>query len=187
MATLSNTDLRTGVVYQDGAEVYTVLKYTHQFRGRGGGIVRVKVRNLKTGAVQEKTYRGNEKVESVDTQKKSVQYLYSDEKNATFMNTTSYEQCTLSLDQLGDAHRFLSEGQKVIALFLEDKPVSIEIPKIVELAIARTEPGVKGDTANSPTKKATLENGLEVDVPLFSEKGDTIKVNTDTGEYISRA
>lgn len=149
--------------------------------------MRVKVSNLRTGSVLEKTYRGNEKVESVDTRKSSVVYLYSDSENATFMTAESYEQFSLPVDSLGDSLKFLSEGQKVVALYLEDKPIAIEIPKTVELTVAHTIPGVKGDTANNPTKKATLENGLEIDVPLFTKVGDKVKVNTDTGNYISRA
>lgn len=187
MATLSNTDLRNGTVFKDGNDYFSVIKYEHSFRGRGGGIVRVKVRNLHTGATQEKTYRQNEKVESADTRKSSAQYLYSDGDLAHFMETETFEQFTLPCDAIGEGLKFLKEGEKTLALFLEDKPVSIEIPKVVELKIANTEPGVKGDTANNPTKKAVLENGLNVDVPLFVKPGEVIKVNTDTGTYVSRA
>ena len=186
MASLSNTDLRNGTVYKDGDEVYTVLKYEHKFRGRGGGIVKVKVRNLRTGSVQEKSYRENEKVETVDTRKATVQYLYSDGGTAHLMDAQTFDQFTMSKDELGDAGLYLKEGEKVVALFLEDKPVGIEIPKVVELKITQTSPGEKGNTANNPTKKATLENGMEIDVPLFSKAGDMLKVNTDSGTYVSR-
>ena len=187
MATLSNTDLRNGTVYKDGDEVYTVLKYEHKFHGRGGGIVKVKVRNLRTGGVQEKSYRENEKVETVDTRKATVQYLYSDGDTAHLMDAQTFDQFTMAKDDLGDAALYLKEGEKIIALFLEDKPVAVEIPKAVDFKITHTTPGAKGDTANNPTKKATLENGMEIDVPLFSKEGDVVKVNTDTGSYVSRA
>jgi elongation factor P len=186
MATLSNTDLRNGTVFKDGGDVYSVVRYEHSFRGRGGGIVKVRVRNLHTGNIQEKTYRQNEKVESVDTKKSSAQFLYSDGKDAHFMDTDSYEQFTLPLNDLGEGKKYLKEGDKIIVLYLEEKPVSVEIPRVVELKVSNTVPGVKGDTANNPTKKATMENGLVVDVPLFVKEGDAIKVNTDSGTYISR-
>lgn len=187
MATLSNTDLRNGTVFRDGDDVYSVLKYEHKVRGRGGAVAKVKVRNLLTGSIQERSYRDNEKVDSVDTRKSGAQYLYSDGSEVHFMDGDTYEQFTLGVDALGDSIKFLKEGEKVIVLFLEDDPVAVEIPKVVELAIAHTVPGVKGDTANNPTKKAKMENGLEVDVPLFSKVGDVVKVNTDTGTYVSRA
>lgn len=187
MATLSNTDLRNGTVFKDGGEIYSVVKYEHSFRGRGGGIVKVRVRNLHTGNIQEKTYRQNEKVESVETRKSSAQYLYSDGRDAYFMDTDSYEQFTLLVNDLGDGRKYMKEGDKTIVLYLEDRPVSIEIPKVVELEVEATIPGVKGDTANNPTKKATMENGLVVDVPLFVKEGDVIKINTEAGTYISRA
>ena len=186
MSVYSNTDLRNGVVFKDGGEVYSVIKYEHNFRGRGSGVVKVRVRNLRTGNVLEKAYRQNQSVESVDTHKSNVQYLFQDGTNVTFMDAQTYEQFVMPLEALGDSLRYLKEGEKVVALYIESDPVSIEIPKTVELAIAQTEPGVKGDSANNPTKRATLENGLEVDVPLFAKVGDVIKINTETGGYLGR-
>lgn len=187
MATLSNTDLRNGVVFQDVGEVYSVLKYIPSVRGRGSSIVRVKVRNLRSGSIQELTYRNNEKVKSVDTRRNSVQYLYSDLSIACFMNSETYEQVEMPLDLVRDSIKYLKESEKVIILYLDDDPVSIEIPKIVELEIKYTEPAVKGNTVTSSMKKAKMENELEVNVPMFFKVGDKIKVNTDTGDYVSRA
>lgn len=187
MASLSNTDLKNGVVFKDGGEVFTVIRYEHNFRGRGGSVVKVKVRNIKTGGVQEKSFRQNEKVEAVDTFKRTVQYLYSDGTNGYFMDQDTFEQMEMPLGMIEDQLKYLKEGEKVVALFLEEKPLSIEIPMKVTLKIEYTEPAVKGNTANNAMKKAKLENGLEVEVPLFLNIGDVIKVNTETGTYISRA
>jgi elongation factor P len=187
MATLSNTDLRKGVVFEDGGNIYVVLEYASVVRGRGSSIVKVKVRNVETGSIQELTYRDNEKVEAVDMRRKSVQFLYANENNAYFMDNETYEQISLPVESIEDSLKYLTESEKVIALYLDEEPVSIEIPKVVELEIKYTEPGVKGDTATNASKDAKLENDLVVKVPLFLEKGDKIKVNTDSGEYIARA
>lgn len=187
MATLSNTDLRNGTVYEDGGDVYVVIKYSPSTRGRGSSIVRVRVRNLKTGNVLEKTYRDNEKVESADTRRVSVQYLYKDTSNAFFMDGQTYEQFSMPLEAVGDCIEYMKDGEKVIVLYLDDSPISVEIPKSVVLEIKHTEPAVKGNTATNAMKKATLENDLVVDVPLFSKNGDKVKINTDTGTYVSRA
>lgn len=184
---LSNTDLRRGVVFQDGGEIFVVLNYASSVRGRGSSIVKLKIRNLKTGNVLEKSYRANEKVESVDTQRTNVQYLYSEGESANFMNSETFEQFSIPMEEVGESVKYLNEGEKVIVLLVEGKPVSIEIPKKVEMEIKYTEPAVKGNTATNAMKKAKLQNGLEVDVPLFSKVGDRIKINTDTGEYVSRA
>lgn len=187
MAALSNTDLRNGVVFQDGGEVYSVLKYIPSVRGRGSSIVKVKVRNLRSGSIQELTYRNNEKVKSVDTQRISVQYLYSDSSTACFMNSETYEQVEIPLELVGDLIKYLKESEKIRVLYLDGDPVSIEIPKIVELEIKETEPAIKGNTVTNSVKKATMENDLEVKVPLFAKVGDKVKINTDTGDYVSRA
>jgi elongation factor P len=187
MATLSNTDLRRGVVFEDNGNVYIVTNYSSTVRGRGSSIVKVKVRNVKTGNVQELSYRDNEKVEAVDMSRKTVQYLYTNESRAYFMDTETYEQFSMPVETIEESLQYLSESQKVIALYLEDEPVSIEVPPVVELKVKYTEPAIKGDTATNAMKDAEMENGLSVKVPLFIEKGDQLKINTDSGEYVSRA
>ncbi|MEA3356910.1 MAG: elongation factor P [Patescibacteria group bacterium] len=186
MALLSNNDLRKGVVFKHDSDVFVVLKYEHCFRGRGSGLVKLRVRNIKTGAVTEKKYREGDKISSVDTRKSTIQYLYTDVKNAVFMDMQTFEQFELPEEMLSESLKYLKEGEKVIALYLNDKVVSIEVPGVVNLAIEYTEPAVKGDTANNAVKKATLENGLEINVPLFSKVGDIVKINTESGEYIAR-
>lgn len=186
MAVYSNTDLKNGVVFRDDGEVYSVVKYEHNFRGRGSGVVKVRVRNLRTGNVIEKAYRQNQSVEAVDTHRQNVQYLFKDATHATFMHADTYEQFTMPIDSIGEGIKYLKEGETVVALYLEEDPASIEIPKTVELSVSQAEPGAKGDSANNPTKKATLENGLSVDVPLFVKVGDIVKINTETGVYLGR-
>jgi elongation factor P len=186
MAKLTNTDLKRGVVFEDKGTIYKVLKYSSVVRGRGSSIVKVKVREIKTGNVQEFTYRDNEKVESVDMKKRTVQFLYADKQRANFMNNETYEQFSLGKDVINDELQYLAEGEKVIALFLDGEPVSIEVPSVVELEVEYTEPAIKGDTATNAMKDAEMKNGLVVKVPLFIDKGDKLKINTDSGEYVSR-
>ncbi len=172
---------------KDGEDIYSVLKSEHNFRGRGSGITKLKVRNLRTGSVQEKTYRSNQKLEEVDALRKTVQYLYSDGSVATFMDPDSFEQFEIPFKSISASIKFLKEGEKVIVLFIEEKPVSVELPATVELKVAETEPATKGDTATNAMKKAKMETGLEVDVPLFVKNGDVLKINTESGTYVSRA
>lgn len=186
MATLSNTDLKNGTVFKQDGNIYMVLKYDNIVRGRGSSIVKVKVRDIESGNVYEKTFRDNETVEEADVRRQNVQYLFADDSYATFMNVETYNQFTLSVESLGDSYKYLKEGEKVIALYVDEKPVSIEIPKSIDLEVKYTEPAVKGNTATNAMKPAKVGNDLEVKVPLFIEVGDTVKINTESGEYISR-
>lgn len=184
---LSNTDLRKGVIFQDGGEYFQVLKYDHVVSGRGGAVGKVKVKNLKTGSITIKSYTKNDKVEEVDTARKTMQYLYSDDTSAYFMDSDTYEQISLKKEVVEDEIQYLSDGEKVVMLFIDDEPISVEIPKSVELKINYTEPAVKGNTSTGAMKEAKLENGLKIQVPLFIKSGDVVKINTDTGEYVSRS
>jgi elongation factor P len=184
---LSNTDLRKGVIFQDGGEYLQVLKYDHVVSGRGGAVGKVKVKNLKTGSITIKSYTQNDKVEEVDTTKKTMQYLYSDDTLSFFMDSQTYEQISLKRDVVEDDIQYLSDGEKVVMLFVEEEPISVEIPKSVELKVEYTEPAVKGNTSSGAMKEAKLVNGLKTQVPLFIKTGDVVKINTDTGDYVSRA
>lgn len=186
MAVLSYTDLRNGVVYTDNGETYIVLKYEHNKQGRGSATVKVKVRNLKTGAITVKSYKAGDKVESADVSKESAQYLYDDEHNAYFMDMETFGQYAMSLEDIGDQHGFLTEGEKVIVQKLEGEPISLDIPKTVELKVDYTEPAVAGNTSSGAMKVAKLETGLEINVPLFVDIGDVLIVNTESSEYVSR-
>lgn len=181
------TDLKNGTTFLDNGKPYRVIKYTHVKIGRGGAIVRVSVRNLESGSVEEKTFSANVKVEDVQTFKRNLQFLYADGKVATFMDPKTYEQVEITTDILESELPYVKEGETVTILFWEDKPLSIDIPPKVILTVADTPPGVKGNSATNMFKQASLENGLNVKVPLFINKGDKVVVDTRTGEYVERA
>lgn len=187
MANLLNSNqLRNGTVYVDGRDVLSVIRYQHIKHGRGQAVIRVKVRNILSGVISEKTYDPNLRLEEAEVSKRSAQMLYVDDSQAYFMDNDSYEQFSLQIDQIIDSLKYMNEGQKVVAMFLDGKPVSIELPKSVELEVTDAVDAVAGDSATSANKKVVLSTGLEVDVPLFVKKGDILKINTDTGEYVSR-
>jgi elongation factor P len=184
---LSNTDLRNGVVFKDGGNTYQVLKFELKKRGRGSSNVKVKARDLNSGAIIEKTYGGNESVEEVDLTRSNAQYLYADASAGYFMDAYTFEQFELPMNSVKDMIDYIKEGQKVIVLKLDGKAAAIEIPKSVDLKVEYTEPAVKGDTSGGALKNAKLETGVTVKVPLFINTGDVIKVNTDLGTYTSKA
>lgn len=186
MAVLSNTELRNGVVYTEGGETFIVLKYEHNKQGRGSATVKVKVKNIKTGAITIKSYKGGDKVESADVTSENSQFLYDDGTDAYFMNDETFEQYSISLDMIEDQIGFMKEGQKVFVKKLEDEPISLELPKKIELVVEYTEPAVAGNTSSGAMKVAKLETGKEINVPLFVSTGDIIVVNTETKEYVSR-
>jgi elongation factor P len=184
---LSISEIKTGKVIQISGEPFVVLKTDHHKMGRGGAVLKVKLRNLISGAILDKTYQGNDKAEAAETEKRKANFMYLDQSQANFMDNQSYEQFSLSLDQLGNKAAFLKEGADVEILYFEDKPVALELPVKVALKVTSAPPGVRGNSAGSVTKQVELETGLKVNVPLFINEGDIIKVNTDTGEYVERA
>ncbi|MBU6389335.1 elongation factor P [Patescibacteria group bacterium] len=184
---LGITDLKTGTAIDLEGDPYVVLSYQHSKLGRGGAILRTKLRNLRSNAVVEMTFKGGDKFEEATLQKKSCSYLYSDSDGYAFMDSATFEQFSLSQDEVGDKSRFLKEGGEVQILFYEDKPVSIDLPIKMEFEVTHTEPGVRGDTAQGGTKPATLETGAVITVPLFVKIGDIIRVNTVEGSYVERA
>lgn len=186
MAYLESTQLRKGTVFKHQGKVYIVLNYKHVKKGRGLATVKLKVRDIEGGASLEETFTSNEKVESADVSHKSAQYLYSDDKYSHFMDSKEYSQFHIDNTLLEWERNFLTEGQKIIALLLENRAISIKVPKKVKLHVTYTEPGVIGNTAGSATKDAKLETGFHIQVPLFIKKEDKIVVNTDTGRYVSR-
>jgi len=182
----STADFRGGFTIRIDGEIWSILDYQHVKMGRGGAIVRTKMKNIKTGRVLEKTYRSGEKVVEVTVQRKKMQYLYRDNDLFVFMNTETYDQISVAADLVGTAERFLKEGENIDLSFDGDTPVYIELPTAVELTITQTDPGLKGDTASGGGKPATVETGATVTVPLFLSEGDKIKVDTRTGDYIER-
>jgi elongation factor P len=180
------TDLRAGIVFKDSQGVWEVSEYKHIKMGRGGATIRIKVKNLKTGATLEKTYNSGQRVEDTQVTKKKGQYLYSDAQNAVFMDSATFEQFSLSKQVLAGKEVFLKEGETYDLLVVDDQVISVELPKLVVLAVAETGPGVRGDTVSNVYKPATLENGLVLKVPLFINQGDKVKVDTRTQEYVER-
>ncbi len=184
---INATDLKNGVDFLDKNQPYRVIKYNHIKLGRGGAVVRVLARNLENGAIEEKTFSSNIKVEEVQIFKRKLQFLYNEDKNAVFMDPTTYEQIEIPNKVIEKELPFIKEGEEVTLLFWEDKPLSIDIPPKVILSVSETSPGVKGNSATNIFKQATLENGMNIKVPLFINVGDKIVVDTRTGEYIERA
>lgn len=180
------TELKNGTTFLLNGVPFKVEKYRHQKIGRGGANVKLTLRNLKTGGQQQRTLNSSHKVEEIATIKKPLQYLFNDQSGATFMDPDSYEQVEIPASVLGDDLSFVKEGQNVDVLFLEDKPLSVDIPPKVTLRVESTTPGVKGNSATNIYKPAELENGLKLKVPLFINQGDKVKVDTRTGEYVER-
>jgi elongation factor P len=181
------TDLKTGTIYKEDNAPQLVLKYEHIKVARGGANVKVKTRNLITDHVLERSYLATEKVESADTITKNTQYLYED-KGYVFMDPETYEQVELNKSAVyKEQAKFLKEGEPVQLLFFEGKPVSLELPRTMIFEVEYTEPGFKGNTVSNVQKDAKLDNGATVKVPTFIKIGDRVKINTSTGEYVSKA
>lgn len=183
---ISTADFRAGLTIEHNGNLYQVLEYQHVMRGRGSAFVRAKLRNLRTSTVVEQTFSAGEKMEQAFVERRPSQFLYRQGDEYIFMDTETYEQTTLSADWLRDAHGYLKEGQDLTLLSYRDESLGVELPTTVELKVAQTDPGLRGDTATGGTKVATLETGASVRVPLFITEGETIRVNTHTGEYIER-
>ncbi|TKJ30197.1 MAG: elongation factor P [Chloroflexi bacterium B3_Chlor] len=183
---ISATDLRKGVTFELNGDLHRVLEYQHSYIGRGSANVRTKLRNLRTGRTVERTFGASEKFLEVRLELRQVQYLYRDGDLYYFMDTETYEQPALAAEALEDKVNYLKEGLVLSLSMFEGQPVETELPVTVELEVTETDPGVKGDTATGATKRATLETGLVVQVPLFVEQGDIIRVDTRTGEYLTR-
>ena len=180
------TDLKKGVVCQIDSQPYRVIDYNQKVMGRGGSIVNVKLKNLITGAVIPKTFKGQDKIEPAEVTSKTVQYLYNDGSVFFFMDPNSFEQFELSADLVDESKNFMKEGDELALQFFDGKVITVEMPKNVYLEVTYTEVVVKGDTTSSVLKDATLETGAVVKVPAFIKVGDIISVDTSTGEYRER-
>lgn len=187
MATYSTNQFKNGLKIILDNDPCSITDNVVVKPGKGQAFNRVKVKNLKTGRVLERTFKSTESVEAADVDEMNVEYLYSDGEQWHFMEPTSYEQYAASEVAVGDAAKWI-KGQEVCVMVLwNGEPISITPPNFVELTVAQTDPGLKGDTAQGATKPATLETGTEVKVPLFVDEGDVLKIDTRTGEYVSRA
>ena len=182
----SPTDLKKGVVIQLESQPYRVVEYNQKVVGRGGSIVSVKVKNLVTGALLPKTFKGQDKIEPAEVVNKKVQYLYNDGEDFHFMDPESFEQFQLSKDIIDEAAGYLKEADELNLQFFDGKVINVELPKNVWLKVIYTENAVKGDTTSSVLKDAQLETGITVKVPAFIKENDVISVDTSTGEYRER-
>ena len=182
-----STDLKTGVIFKENNAPFIVLKYEHVKSARGAAVVKVKVRNLLTDQVLLKSYVATSRIEDADVRKQSATYLYKEGNSFVFMDPDTYEQIPMTQETLGDSVKFLKEGEKVMVMYFEDQPVSIQLPASMTFEVTYTEPGFKGNTVSNAYKDATLENGTNIKVPPFIKIGDIIKVNTETEEYVSKA
>jgi elongation factor P len=183
---LSITNLRKGTVFQLDGVPYRVVDYKQKVMGRGGSIVNVRIKSLLDGKVLDKTFKGNEQVDSAEVINRPVQYLYNDGANFFFMDTDSFEQFEMSADDMEDKLGFMKEGDMVTAQLFDGRVINIELPKNLPLKVAYTEDAVRGDTSSAITKDATLETGLVIKVPAFIKQGDLISVSTETGAYRER-
>jgi elongation factor P len=186
--TVSTNDLKNGMTLDiAGDGLFSVVEFQHVKPGKGGAFVRTKLKNVRTGAVIERTYRADEKLEQAIIDKREMQYLYRDSEHYVFMDNVSYDQLHVEPSALGDAPGYLKEGDSVILQMYGTEIVGVDLPAAVVLAVTATEPGVQGDRVSGARKPATLETGLVVQVPLFVNEGDSLKIDTRSGEYVTRA
>ncbi len=182
----TTSDFRRGLKIEWEGKPYEVLEYQHSKVAKGQATVRTKLRDLITGRVLEVNFRSGDRFEKPDLEERQMQYLYKEDDRYVFMDLEDYDQVYLHEDQLGDAWKFLQESISVTVLYYRGKPIGVELPNTVELRVVETEPGVRGDTVSGGSKPAKLETGAVVQVPLFINEGDVIRVDTRTGEYVER-
>lgn len=184
---ISSNDFRTGVTIKIDGEVYTVVEFLHVKPGKGAAFVRTKIKNVRTDAVLERTFRAGEKVETAHIERREMQYLYGAGDSHHFMDTVTFEQLALTTDQLGKNLNYIVENMTITMFVHEGSLLGIEVPNFVDLKVVETSPGARGDTVSGATKSATLETGARVQVPLFIEVGEVIRIDTRTGDYLTRA
>lgn len=184
---ISVNEFKNGLTIEVDGELWRVVEFQHVKPGKGSAFVRSKLKNLRTGAVQEKTFRAGEKVNQAQIDRKKMQYLYADGDNYVFMDTNTYEQLELSGSQIEEELKYMKENMVVSIIMFGTETLGVELPNTVDLEVKETEPGIKGDTSSGGSKPATMETGLVVQVPFFVSEGDVLTINTSDGTYISRA
>lgn len=184
---ISVNDFKNGLTIEVDGDLWRIVEFQHVKPGKGSAFVRSTLKNLRTGAVQEKTFRSTEKVEKAQIDTKTMQYLYADGDSYVFMDTTTYEQLTLPGDEIQDALKYMKENMEVKIMMHGNETLGVEVPNTVDLAVTATEPGIRGNTSSGGSKPATMETGLVVQVPFFINEGDVLSINTQDGTYISRA
>jgi elongation factor P len=183
---VSTNDLKNGMTLNLAGELWTVMEFLHHKPGKGQAVVRTRLRNVKTGSVQDRTFKADEKVGLAIVARREMQFLYREGDHLVLMDTETYDQLHVPLEVVGDAARYLVEGATCLVPMHEGIPIGVELPAAVVLTVTTTEPGLKGDRVSGAMKSATLETGLTIQVPLFVAEGDRVKVDTRTGEYLSR-
>ena len=180
------SDFRNGLIIKFKNDLYTIVEFLHVKPGKGGAFVRTTLKNLRTGRVLENTFRAGESIEIVRVERKKFQYLFREGNFLVCMDNETYEQINVPIELFGDGVDYLKESEEVEILFNKDEIISVEIPIFVYLKVTQTEPGFRGDTATGANKPAKLETGVSINVPLFINEGDVLKVDTRTGEYVER-
>jgi len=183
----TTADIKNGLVIELDKQLFTIVEFLHVKPGKGGAFVRTKLKNVITGRVLDRTFRSGEKIEVVKLEDRGMQYLYSEEDSYIFMDQETFDQINIPGEVLGDDAKFMKEGEIIKVYLHEDKPIITELPNFINLKIVECEPGLKGDTVSNVTKPATLETGAVVQVPLFIEEGEVIRVDIRTGQYLERA
>jgi elongation factor P len=185
---LSTNQFRNGNHIEVDGTVFKILEFQHVKPGKGGAFVRTRLRRASDGAVIDRTFRAGEKFRSVRAENRKMQFLYRDGTDAHFMDTQTYDQLTIPESAITDALRFMKESEEVDLLYIDEQPADVQLPSAIDLKVADAEPGLRGDTASGGgTKPAVLETGTRIQVPLFVNAGDTVRVDTRSGEYVSRA
>ncbi len=184
---LNFNEIKTGRVIKVNSEPFIIIKTDHHKMGRGGAVLKIKCRNLINGNILERTYQGAEKAEEAETETKKANFMYKDKDEAYFMDNASFEQFNLPLEEVGESVKFLKDGVDVDVLYFESRPVSISLPIKMDFKVISAPPSVKGNSAGNVNKQVEIETGALINVPLFIDEGDIIRINTDTGEYVERA
>jgi elongation factor P len=183
---ISTTDFKNGITVLLDGEIYQIVEFQHVKPGKGGAFVRTKLRNYRTNSTIERTFRAGEKMEQAILERRTLEFLYSSGDEFVFMDTETFEQTSLGAHDVGDQARYLKENTAVVVVYHDDKLIGVDIPHTVELQVVQTDPGLKGDTASGGSKPAKLETGATVTVPLFIQEGDTVRVDTRSGQYLER-
>jgi elongation factor P len=186
--TISTNQFKNGTHIEIDGKIWKIIEFQHVKPGKGGAFVRTKLRRIEDGSVIDKTFRAGEKFRPVRTESKKMQYLYDSGDAAVFMDSTDYDQIEIPKESLGDAMKWVLANDEIDVLFVDEQPSDVQVPSAIEMKVTQTDPGLKGDTASGGgNKPATLESGVIVQVPLFIEEGDSVRVDTRSGEYVSRA
>ena len=187
MTAVSTNDLKNGMTIDLPDGLFQVVEFQHVKPGKGGAFVRTKLKNVRTGAVLERTYRADEKLEQAVVDKREMQLLYREGEQYVFMDNATYDQLQVDTDALGDSVKYIKDGDSAVLQMYKDEIVGVDLPAAVELEVTQTDPGLQGDRSSAGRKPATVETGITVQVPLFVNTGDRIKVDTRSGEYLTRA